>query len=153
MRLASRQFTVRGEKANFFTPLRIEPLEERALLTLTAQVIKDINAAPAGIFPSGPVVEMGGVGYFVGNTAPTGGGPGALWRTDGTPAGTGMVKDILVKPPDPANTGDTASLVNVNGTLFFAARQLGSGYELWKSDGTTAGTTLLKDFGNQFEPV
>jgi ELWxxDGT repeat protein len=150
---SSRQLAARAKNANFFTPLRLESLEERVLLTLTAQVIKDINAGPAGVFPSGPVVEMGGVGYFVGNTAPTGGSPGALWRTDGTPAGTRMVKDLLVKTPDTANTGDTASLVNVNGTLFFAARQPGTGYELWKSDGTTAGTTLLKDFGNQFEPV
>src|SRR6266511_2319979 len=36
-------------------------------------------------------------------------------------------------------------LANVNGTLFFRANDGANGFELWKSDGTTAGTTLVKD--------
>src|SRR5262249_9841493 len=35
---------------------------------------------------------------------------------------------------------------NVNGTLFFTASNGTTGQELWKSDGTTAGTVLVKDF-------
>jgi ELWxxDGT repeat protein len=38
-----------------------------------------------------------------------------------------------------------AQLTNVNGTLFFAANDLDSGTELWKSDGTAAGTVRVKD--------
>ena len=34
---------------------------------------------------------------------------------------------------------------NVNGTLFFAANDGTHGRELWKSDGTAAGTVLVKD--------
>ena len=34
---------------------------------------------------------------------------------------------------------------NVNGTLFFSARNAANGYELWKSDGTAAGTSLVKN--------
>ncbi|MCY2988652.1 MAG: hypothetical protein NTY19_12400, partial [Planctomycetota bacterium] len=37
------------------------------------------------------------------------------------------------------------SLTNVNGTLFFNANDGSHGYELWKSDGTTAGTALVMD--------
>ena len=37
------------------------------------------------------------------------------------------------------------NLTNVNGTLFFAANDGTHGYELWKSDGTAAGTVLVKD--------
>ncbi len=38
-----------------------------------------------------------------------------------------------------------AYLTDVNGTLFFRAADGESGYELWKSDGTTAGTVMVKD--------
>ena len=37
------------------------------------------------------------------------------------------------------------TLTNVNGTLFFRANDGTNGAELWKSDGTTAGTVLVKD--------
>src|SRR5262249_50457386 len=57
--------------------------------------------------------------------------PDARWKSDGTSAGTVLVKDIDIA------TG--SALTNVNGTLFIATG------ELWKSDGTTAGTVLVKD--------
>src|SRR5205823_2618114 len=70
-----------------------------------------------------------------------------LWRSDGTDAGTVLVKD-LYPPPGPYGY-DTVpvptQLTNVNGTLFFVARDLRFGpNEIWKSDGTTAGTVLVK---------
>src|SRR5437016_5245897 len=108
-----RRLKSRRKSAPFFTPLRMEALEERALLTVTAQLIKDINTGPAGISPLGPVVEMGGVGYFVGNTSLENSPAGALWRTDGTAAGTRTVKDLTVIAP---GFGDAASLLNINGT-------------------------------------
>ena len=36
-------------------------------------------------------------------------------------------------------------LTNVNGTLFFEAGDGTHGFELWKSDGTAAGTVMVKD--------
>jgi ELWxxDGT repeat protein len=41
--------------------------------------------------------------------------------------------------------GNPQQLTNVNGTLFFAANDGTSGLELWKSDGSTAGTLKVKD--------
>ncbi|MCY2988109.1 MAG: hypothetical protein NTY19_09640, partial [Planctomycetota bacterium] len=63
-----------------------------------------------------------------------------VWKSDGTSAGTALVKDINV------GTGSyPRNLTNVNGTLFFQATDGSHGYEVWKSDGTTAGTALVKD--------
>src|SRR5262249_29145247 len=64
-----------------------------------------------------------------------------LWKSDGTPDGTLLVKDIQ---PGSASSSP-ASLTNVNGTLFFTAFDPAVGTEVWKSDGTAAGTALVKD--------
>ena len=63
-----------------------------------------------------------------------------LWKSDGTAAGTVMIKDIY-----PGSvTSNPSALTNVNGTLFFAA-DVTEGNELWKSDGTSGGTVIVKD--------
>jgi len=64
-----------------------------------------------------------------------------LWRTDGTNAGTYLVKDTLPGQ----NDGVFNTPVNVNGTAFFKAMADGHGIELWKTDGTMAGTVMVKD--------
>lgn len=73
-----------------------------------------------------------------------------LWKTNGTSAGTTMVKDII-----PGNYGARPSeLANVNGILFFSAWDSTSQrYAIWKSDGTTAGTTVVKSFGAVASPT
>src|SRR5438034_245788 len=60
----------------------------------------------------------------------------ALWKSDGTPTGTTLVK------PGTGSAFDRYSLnfTNVNGTLFFRTYNA-----LWKSDGTVTGTTAVKD--------
>lgn len=78
-----------------------------------------------------------------------------LWKSDGTEAGTTKIKDI-------AFSGSAffysywyqEDLININGTLFFAADDGVNGVELWKSDGTEEGTVMVKDInpgtGNAF---
>ena len=69
------------------------------------------------------------------------GGTGVeLWKSDGTGAGTVLVKDIRG-----GGSSSPHELVDVNGTLFFAAEDVGTGIELWRSDGTGAETVLVKD--------
>jgi ELWxxDGT repeat protein len=60
---------------------------------------------------------------------------GALWRSDGTPAGALQVKAL----------GLAQELTVYQGALYFFALD-GNGWALWRSDGTTAGTAVLKDF-------
>ena len=68
-----------------------------------------------------------------------------LWTTDGTPAGTRMLKDIY-----PGSTSGVSLLPEdktalYDGKLIFVARDPQHGEELWATDGTTAGTVLLRD--------
>ena len=131
-------------------PRAPEALEPRRMLA--AVLVKDIQTETASSFPAGYTV-VGSVAYFAADDGVNG---RELWRTDGTAAGTRLVKDINPAPAtyglngeqfDGANTGSSSpsGLVNVNGTLFFFASDGTRGYELWKSDGTEAGTVLVKD--------
>ncbi len=79
--------------------------------------------------------------YFLGSTAAEG---NELWRTDGTTAGTYIVKDIWPGTNYGLSNGFGGFFV-YNNELYFRANDGISGEELWKSDGTSAGTTLLKD--------
>jgi ELWxxDGT repeat protein len=105
------------------------------------KMVKDIDHGEDGSGPS-DLTNVNGTLYFV---ARDGVGVGAhgneLWKSDGTAAGTVMVKDI---DPGP-NGSSTGNLKNVDGTLYFRAHDATHGDELWKSDGTAAGTVMVKD--------
>ncbi|MGL5094648.1 MAG: ELWxxDGT repeat protein, partial [Planctomycetia bacterium] len=69
-----------------------------------------------------------------------------LWKSDGTSGGTVRVKDIFTGTTSGfPNSSKPAFLTNVGGAIYFRANDGSSGFELWKSDGTAAGTVLLKD--------
>ena len=64
-----------------------------------------------------------------------------LYITDGTEAGTKMVKDINPGSSD----ASPRYLVALNGKLYFQADDGSHGVELWESDGTEAGTKMVAD--------
>lgn len=75
-----------------------------------------------------------------------------LWKSDGTPEGTVMVKDICPGACDglfesSLNSSAFApnSFTTYKNAIYFNAYDPEHGIELWKSDGTTAGTTIVKD--------
>lgn len=122
-----------------------ERLEDRRMLAGMPQLLTAANAF------NGPVTEIvavGNVTYFVASTASQG---SELWKSNGSAAGTVLVKDIL-----PGAGGSSPhGLTNWNGTLFFAADNGLDGIELWKSDGTAIGTTMVKNIrsaGNSSNP-
>ncbi|MCP3142547.1 ELWxxDGT repeat protein [Pyxidicoccus xibeiensis] len=75
-----------------------------------------------------------------------------LWRSDGTASGTRLVEDIHPGSADalpiPYSSDESvldAPVVAVGGVLYFAANDGEHGMELWRSDGTAAGTYLVED--------
>ena len=64
-----------------------------------------------------------------------------LWRSDGTDAGTRMVRDIRPGPEDSVPSG----LMDGNGRLYFAGFDPEHGVEPWTSDGTASGTFMIRD--------
>jgi ELWxxDGT repeat protein len=90
---------------------------------------------------SAPVV-VGESLFFLLNNGGNGGVE--LWKSDGTPTGTSLVKD-LSPGRDVAGTGAGPRALGVGQTLYFAYEDPAHGVELWKSDGTPAGTGLVRD--------
>jgi ELWxxDGT repeat protein len=110
--------------------------------------VKDINTSSGDGFTQGQFFEpppefvtWNGSTYF---RAISGlqNGTGELWRTDGTPSGTVLVKDI-----DPAHGSNSLA---VAGNLLFIFASTPDARELWRSDGTSAGTLRIKVFPNTF---
>jgi ELWxxDGT repeat protein len=60
----------------------------------------------------------------------------SLWVTDGTPEGT-TTSNVGITDPRAA--------VVIGTTVYFVAKTNATGYELWKSDGTVAGTSIVTE--------
>ena len=104
-----------------------------------AFLVKDITTQPTAVSssPHG-FVTIGTTTFFVATTPPTG---QELWKTDGTAAGTLLVKDIYPGSAD----ANPSFLTAVGGILLFMANDGTHGAELWRSDGTASGTVLVRD--------
>jgi len=80
--------------------------------------------------------------YFVANDGIHG---FELWHSDGTPEGTTLLKDILPGAASAFRNGFSPLFCVFNNELYFVPDSNANGKELWKTDGTTSGTVMVKD--------
>ncbi|WP_301337667.1 ELWxxDGT repeat protein, partial [Microcystis aeruginosa] len=114
-------------------------------------LVKDIRPGSSSSYPRN-LTAVGSTLFF---TADDGVNGRELWKSDGTAAGTVLVRDI--RPGSYGSYSYSSSpgnLTVVGNTLFFTANDNVNGTELWKSDGTEAGTVLVKDIfpGSSYSP-
>ena len=115
------------------------PLIPAGLHAAAPELLLDINTQNWSTNP-GPYVPMGNVVLLQGIDLAHG---SELWKSDGTPSGTGILADLT-----PGPLGSPPSQIVVAGRMSFfraAVNNPGPGSELWKTDGTAAGTVLVKD--------
>ncbi|MEM8680683.1 MAG: ELWxxDGT repeat protein, partial [Planctomycetota bacterium] len=110
-----------------------------------SQEVSQVKQIRSGPMVSNPVydfvtdiVTVGDAFYFVADNGETG---AEVWRSDGTPDGTALLRDLY--------EGEISSypryLTEFQGELFFQGCGAEHGTELWRSDGTAEGTRLVID--------
>ncbi|WP_428666253.1 ELWxxDGT repeat protein [Runella sp.] len=99
------------------------------------QLLKNVYGTNASTLDVANAVNINGAVYFTASNA----NQTLLYKTDGTPNGTVLL--------NMASTGDQiqspTNLANLNNSLIFLAYKSGSGYSLFKTNGSIAGTLEL----------
>ena len=112
---------------------RGERLESRCLL------------AADPLFPAFQIgsefLEVGNLTYFVADDGVHG---HELWKTDGTPSGTELIRDIF----EGESSAAPEELVKVGDAIYFTAREGSAARSIWTSDGTAGGTIKVNGIAN-----
>ncbi len=106
----------------------------------TTALVKDIRTGTLSSMSSysSSFCRLGNKVFFAANDGTNG---TELWASDGTAAGTAMVKDIY----SGSMSSNPRYLTRIGDVIYFQAYVSGKGYELWKTDGTSTGTVMVAD--------
>jgi len=104
-------------------------------------LVRDLYKGKFGSNPS-YIGEVTNGFIFYASSAETG---DELWFSDGTNAGTKLIKDIN---PGPSGSRFNTFFVKIKSNWFFVAKLAGLQWSLWKTDGTDIGTIKLRDLGS-----
>ena len=102
---------------------------------------EDINQTMNGLQPA-QGVTLGGVAYFPATTLDQG---QEMWRSNGTTAGTFIVRDLTVGTGSGVAASTAGTMAVFGGAVYFSGNTGTIGGELFKTDGTSAGTVLVKE--------
>ncbi len=107
-------------------------------------LLADIWPGSESSLPSSAEFALDGSGQRALFAADNGVDGEELWATDGTASGTHLVDDLLPRPPGSlgSNPRDFTDLYSVT---LFRATTAAHGEELWRTDGTAAGTAIVAD--------
>ena len=89
-----------------------------------------------------PLLSVGGELLIGKNDVNTG---FELWKTDSTPEGTELVKDLWPGPQSGLIAFNPSYRASTATRGFFTAANATHGHELWTSDGSAAGTRMVRD--------
>lgn len=111
-------------------------------------MVKDINAGTNSSVPT-RLTNANGTLFFIADDGING---YELWKSDGTEAGTSMVKNIITSSSSIIDDiSNIPEIVSINNLVYFVVSyNLGElnqnkvKKELWKSDGTEAGTVMIR---------
>ena len=106
-------------------------------------LVKDINPGEPNSTP-GLFAHVNDQLFFIANNGTNG---IELWKTDATEANTIMIKDIGSGGNSYCEStfGCGSEFIVMNNIIYFRATDAAHGAELWRSDGTDAGTYMVKD--------
>jgi ELWxxDGT repeat protein/VCBS repeat-containing protein len=112
-------------------------------------LVKDISPGGNNSLAGTSAFSVAGHNVFFPAFDGSGGVGNEPYKSDGTAAGTILLKDINPGSASSVASTSSSNYAGVGNTMFFGATD-GSvapahGRELWKSDGTPAGTVLVKD--------
>lgn len=135
-----------GNKLFFFA---VDETHGRALWrsdgTASGTVVVKDHIAPGWQHHNGAPDEMEAVGGTMFFTADDRTHGRELWKSNGRVRGTKLVKDIYPGRRANGTYDGPAGLTAVGSSLLFSADDGTHGRVLWRSDGSSSGTTLLKD--------
>jgi len=122
--------------------------KKKASPDLKPFLVEDIYPGKTGSEPNN-LVDFKGRLFFAADHKDFG---EELWRSNGTEPGTRLIKDIdpgplVGKELEETETGSSEpdNWLRTKKWIFFSAKTVRYGEELWKTDGTKSGTKLVKD--------
>lgn len=152
-------WATRGDAADTFKLLDIATLDQKIVAeTMVASAgnlyfsTGSLWKANAGTRVVGKIIDGSTLSFYPNNLTVAGdflyfsgwaNGFFQLWKSDGTPQGTALVKSL-------GSTGELKDFAAAGGLLWFTFKPLGEALQLWCSDGTFAGTKAAASIPVEF---